>query len=112
PARLVLGAFGALGAVFLLEAAVPDFPLVLGLSFVVGTPIVALDVSLTTLLQRSAPDGYRGRVFGTMGTTISLAVLAGMGLGGGLGSLLGTQSMLAIAGAIDLGFGVLALVML
>jgi predicted MFS family arabinose efflux permease len=47
-----------------------------------------------------------------MGTTISLAVLAGMGLGGALGSLLGVRPVLALAGGIDLGFGLLALVML
>jgi predicted MFS family arabinose efflux permease len=112
PLRLIIAAIGALGAVFVLEAAFPVFLLVLGLGFLNGAPIVAVDVSLATLLQSHVPNHYRGRVFGTVETTISLAVLGGMGVGGVLGGLLGVQPVLATAGGINLGVAVWALVVL
>jgi predicted MFS family arabinose efflux permease len=85
----------------------PVFVLVLSLSVLGALPLVALEVTLTTVLQRRVPEEYRGRVFGTMETSMALAVLVGMGLGV-LGGLLAVLVVLAVAGVIDLGFGVVA----
>jgi predicted MFS family arabinose efflux permease len=112
PLSLVIGGFGALGMLYLLLALSPGLLVVLVLVFLVGAPIVALDVSLTTLLQRAVPDRYRGRVFGTLETTIAMVVLAGLVLGGLVGGSLGVRLLLALAGSIDLAFGLVALCLL
>lgn len=53
-------------------------PVGLVLFGLVGIPIAAMVVSFNALIQHEVPDAYRGRVFGALGTSAAVAMLAGM----------------------------------
>ncbi|HKO24740.1 MAG TPA: MFS transporter [Chloroflexota bacterium] len=89
-----------------------SLPAVMVLGFVMTVPVVGAGVGSSTLLQTGVPDAYRGRVFGALNTTAALVGLAGVGLAGIFGNVLGIVPMLGVAGAITLLAGVIALVML
>ena len=96
----------------LVPVAVPVLPLVLVLAGLTGVPAIGAMVSVNTLLQSCVLDRYRGRVLGTWGTTTSLAMLAGMGAGSGMGALLGVVAVLDLAGGLFTVAGLVALVVL
>jgi MFS family permease len=77
-----------------------------------GLPIMAMFVSVDTLLQQSVSDRYRGRVFGAYGATIGLAVLAGQALASALGDWMGVVPVLDVMGLLYMLAGLLALVLL
>jgi hypothetical protein len=58
------------------------------------------------------PDAYRGRVFATYGTTITLLLLCSMGLAGLLATPLGPASTLDAAAGLYLGAAALAMLVL
>ncbi len=97
PKRLVV--IGALGwglfdlAVFNTARLWVALPLLV----LVGIPIVGMIVSSNAWLQRESSDEYRGRVFGTLGTTMSLTLAAGMSVGSLLGDRLGIVAVLNVA---------------
>lgn len=62
----------------------------------VGLPATAAMSSYTTLLQLSAPDAFRGRIFGAQGTVSALTMLVGSLLAGAIGGILGPVAMLNI----------------
>ena len=64
---------------------------------VAGLQAIAWIVGLQTLLQQATVDEYRGRVFGTFGTTASLVMLIGSGLAGLTADLIGASVLLVIA---------------
>jgi MFS family permease len=79
----------------------------------VGLPAAAAGASLTTLLQTSVPDAYRGRVFGALGTTQSLVGLIGLLVAGGLGGVLSPVLLLDVfQGGAYLLVGLLAILVL
>ncbi|HSR69914.1 MAG TPA: MFS transporter [Acidobacteriota bacterium] len=82
--------------------------LVLVLVTLAGITAVAWLSGGYTQLQRSTPDAYRGRIFGTFGTTASLMTLTGMAAGGFLADLIGHLTMLNVAAALYLVAGLLA----
>jgi predicted MFS family arabinose efflux permease len=82
------------------------------LGFVMTMPVVGAGAGSSTLLQTGVPDAYRGRVFGALNTTAALVGLAGVGLAGICGDVLGIVPMLSMAGGITLLAGVIALVIL
>ncbi len=89
--------FGLLDiALFSSPLVVPGVWLGLVLIALVGLPAAAVGSSYTTLLQLSAPDAFRGRVFGARGTVSALASLIGSLLAGAAGSILGPVAMLNI----------------
>lgn len=89
--------FGLLDiALFSYPVFVPGVWLGLVLIAVVGLPAGAVGSGYTTLLQLSAPDAFRGRVFGARGTVSALATLIGSLLAGAIGSILGPVAMLNI----------------
>jgi len=55
------------------------------------------------------PDGYRGRVFGSLGTAQALAMLGGMGLAALLGDPVGVIPTMLLASLCFLAAGMLAL---
>jgi len=79
---------------------------------IAGLPVVAYDTGITTLLQHTVEDLYRGRVFGVMGTLGASLQLVGTLLAGLLGGLLGPLTLLNIQGGSYVLVGVLALVLL
>jgi MFS family permease len=87
-------------------------PLALALKAAQGAPIIGFYVSLETLLQRSAPDRYRGRIFGAYGATCALAMLAGQVIASLLGDRLGVVLVMNGVGALFLAAGLLALALL
>jgi MFS family permease len=89
-----------------------SLPVVMVLGFVMTVPVVGAGVGSSTLLQTGVPDAYRGRVFGALNTTAALVGLAGVGLAGIFGDILGIVPMLSVAGGITLLAGVIALVIL
>ncbi|HLK57495.1 MAG TPA: MFS transporter [Chthonomonadaceae bacterium] len=90
---------------------VPILPLVLVLVGIAGIPSVAYAVSEQTLLQQNVADEFRGRVFGTFGTTQSLLMLLGMGGGGLLTTWFSIVSILNLSCALFLLGGLIALQM-
>jgi Na+/melibiose symporter-like transporter len=65
---------------------------------VVGVPGAVTIAGLTTVLQRSTLDAYRGRVFGALGAVKGLAVIVGTISAGFLGESVGIVAILAFQG--------------
>jgi MFS family permease len=91
---------------------VPSVPLALALTGFAGVTSVASSVGAETLAQRSVPDEYRGRVFGSLGATLGLLSLLGATAGGALAELVGIVTMLNVATALILASGVVVLLRL
>ena len=96
-------------AIFLYPAFVEGVALGLALFVLVGVPATGMVAGLQTLLQTSAEDRYRGRVFGTLGTTQALLMLAGTLAGGALGDTVGIVPVLVVQGGAYVAAGVLVL---
>jgi Na+/melibiose symporter-like transporter len=64
----------------------------------VGVPGAVTIAGLTTVLQRSTSDSYRGRVFGALGAVRGLAVIVGTISAGFLGESVGIVPILAFQG--------------
>lgn len=77
-----------------------------------GAPVVGFSVGLQTLLQSSASDAYRGRVFGAYGTTIALTTLVGQAMASILGNHFGIVPIFMLAGCFELLGGLVAFVLL
>ena len=74
--------------------------------------VVSANVAATTMLQAAAPDRYRGRVYGALGTTNALIGLVSVALAGVLGDILGIRPMLMVAASITVVAGLLGLILL
>jgi Na+/melibiose symporter-like transporter len=64
----------------------------------VGIPGAVTVAGLTTVLQRSTSDAYRGRVFGALGAVKGMAVIVGTISAGFLGESVGIVAILAFQG--------------
>ncbi|MEO8971903.1 MAG: MFS transporter [Ktedonobacteraceae bacterium] len=110
--------FGAIafGIVDLLIFNYPTFfpGIVIGLVLfvLVGIPGVGFSTGVTTMLQTSVADEYRGRIFGAMGTTSALLMLLGTILAGLLGDPLGAITVLNTQGGMYVLAGICVLVLL
>jgi MFS family permease len=98
--------------IFNSPAVVPGLALPLVLMVVVGLPIAGMSIGRTTLVQASAEDEYRGRVLGSLGTTVALASLVGTILGGLLGDRVGIVTLLNVDGIAYCLAGIMVLVTL
>ena len=112
PVHIMAVSAGAMGVLVLLIVNIPVLPVVLALMAVIGLPAVAFMVSEATMLQSGVADQYRGRVLGSYGMALALAMLLGMGAGSALGDWLGVVPLLdGVSGLYVLaGITVLALV--
>ncbi|MBK7725104.1 MAG: MFS transporter [Dehalococcoidia bacterium] len=97
---LVTGAFALIGtgATTLLLSSARGFELAAGALLLQGASVVALQVALSSYLQREAADAFRGRVMALVGMVASLAQIAGYAVAGPLIEWLGPRSALVIAG--------------
>ena len=86
-----------------------SFPVALGLFVLAGFPIVALMVSVQTLLQKSVPSEYLGRIFGSFSTTMAIMGLVGMGAASFLTDFVGLQPMLNVNAVLFILTGIVAL---
>jgi len=109
-----ISAFGLVvtGIVILILISMPHSVLVLPLMGVAGLAASAWLISSETLLQLGTSDQFRGRIFGTLGTTSALASLVGMLLAGALADLLSLVLVLSISGGLYVLSGVLAWILL
>ena len=115
PRLLGLGAvlFGLTDlAIFVYPSFVQSIAVGLALFVLVGVPAAGMLAGLQTLLQTSAEDRFRGRVFGALGTTQALLMLAGALLGGALGDAVGVVPVLVVQGGAYVAAGALVLVLL
>ncbi len=112
PRRISALGLVATGIVILAIISIPHSVFVLPLMSVAGLAASAWLISSETLLQLGASDQFRGRIFGTLGTTSALASLVGMILAGALTDLLGLVLILCISGGLYIISGLLAWIML
>jgi Na+/melibiose symporter-like transporter len=112
PARLIALGLGAAGVILVVRTTVPMLPLFLALTALAPVFITGVTISLQTLFQRGVPDQYRGRIFASFGTTTSLLLLGGLGLGSVLGNRLSVVALLDAAGGLFVLSGAVALVWL
>jgi MFS family permease len=96
---------GALITVILLN---PNILLIVILAGLTGIPAIAWIAGLQTQLQQTTTDEYRGRIFGTFGTTISLLMLASSGLAGATADIFSAKILIFVAALISIGAGFLA----
>lgn len=99
-------------AIFVYPSFVESIAVGLALFVLVGVPAAGMLAGLQTLLQTSAKDHVRGRVFGALGTTQALLMLAGTLLGGALGDAVGIVPVLVVQGGAYVAAGILVLVLL
>lgn len=109
---------GALG-IGLLDFALFNYPLFfseiwlgLGFIFVVGIPAVGFGTGWNTLLQRSVPDAYLGRVFGAYSMVGGLLLLVGTSLAGAIGNKVEPILLLNVQSGVYMLAGLFALVTL
>jgi Na+/melibiose symporter-like transporter len=118
PPRRVLGvasiAFGSLDALLFVSPLVrPEIALGLAIIALVGVTTVAWGAGFNAILQTSVEDAYRGRLLGTIFTTMALLRLGSTILAGLLGSVLSPIPLLVTfqAGSYVL-LGIVALALL
>jgi MFS family permease len=91
---------------------VPIFTFEIGLFVAVGIPGIWVSTGGLSLLQTSASDAYRGRVFGVLGAVFALLNVAGIVAASTLTDRLGVVTMLNIQGSGYIAAGVLLLALL
>lgn len=112
PVYLIVPGLVIAGVCILVVINYPVLVMALPLIAFVGIFVVGTFVSMQTLLQQSVADSYRGRLFGTLNTTMSVFMLIGMLLASGLGAQLGVVPLLDVAGIFTFLAGLAALAML
>lgn len=100
------------GVLILLMANLRSLPVALVAFLLAGIPIVAFSVGVDTLLQRFVTDRYRGRVFGALGTSLSIFMLIGQSVSSLLGDRFGPVPLLDLKGLFDITAGLLAFLLL
>jgi MFS family permease len=99
----------AAGTVLLVKYNTPVLPLAFALTLPIGITSVASAVGAQTVVQRTIPDAYRGRVFGSLGATGALLSLLGAVVGGFLGGAVGIVPGLDVAAALTILAGAVVL---
>lgn len=112
PRRLAAMGLVVTGTVIFAIISFPRSLLALVFMLIAGIAASAWFISSETLLQMGTSDQFRGRIFGTLGTTSALASLVGMGLAGMLSEMIGLIPILSISGGMYVASGVLAWIML
>ena len=90
----------------------PSLSLLLLIYFCGGGPVVFFFIGITTLLQQSTPDRYRGRIFGLYGTLNTVLLLIGMLFASTFATLLGARFIFGLMGAFYFLAGLVALCIL
>jgi MFS family permease len=109
PTRLIPMSGVLVGLLLLAIVNIPILAVDLVLVGLAGVAVIGFFVNLYTLLQASAVDAYRGRIFGAFGVVQALTMLLGMVLASSLGDRIGIVPVLDIAASCDLLAGLLAL---
>ena len=70
------------------------------LMILVGIPGASTQAARTTILQTHVDDAFRGRVFGSLGTSSALLMLTGTAIAGVVGDRLGPIALLNVQGSV------------
>jgi len=100
--RLLVGGFAATGAVIVLIALAPAFPIALGLFALLGLTNVIFYVPTVTIFQEATPPAMRARVFGARIALSNLSWLPIILVSGLLADAIGPEILIAVAGALTL----------
>ena len=107
---LSLLAFGVLDlALFNYPLLFSGFGIGVALMVLVGVPTVSTHAARATILQTNVEDVYRGRVFGSLGTSAAVLMLVGTLVAGATGALLGPIVLLNFQGGAYVAAGLLVL---
>jgi len=98
--RLLVGGFAATGAVIVLIALAPAFPIALGLFALLGLTNVIFYVPTVTIFQEATPPAMRARVFGARIALSNLSWLPIILVSGLLADAIGPEILIAVAGAL------------
>lgn len=98
--QIAAGSLAIAGMIILAIVAFPAMVVLLPLLVAVGIVSIFGFVTIQTVLQLGTEDRFRGRVFGAFGTTVSLLMFAGSGVGGALADRLGAELLMNFAGVI------------
>ncbi|MEM7114721.1 MAG: MFS transporter [Chloroflexota bacterium] len=110
--QLISVGLASSGLIIFVAIGFPMLTVVLPAMLLVGIPGIIAFVTIQTLLQQETEDAYRGRIFGAFGTTITLLMLLGSGVGGVLTDLLGGTALMSGAAIIYIIAGLLAAALL
>lgn len=108
PRQLIVTGLVFLAGLIVLMLSFPTLEIVLPLLVLAGFAVIAWIVSVQTLLQTGSEDAYRGRVFGSFGTTTTLLMFFGSALGGLFTDLSGAGTLMLGSAVIYLVAGVVA----
>lgn len=109
PVRVIWGGLFGKGLTYLLVFNSRSFLLILLIFILSGTPGVGWQISAQTLIQTTAEERLRGRVFGAYGAILALFLLIGTGLGSALAVSLQIVPVLDIGCGLLLVAGIIAL---
>ncbi|MBO0782840.1 MAG: MFS transporter [Ktedonobacteraceae bacterium] len=112
PSRLIMLGLLIPGVVILIIANIPSIPLALVSITLIGIIVMFCIISSETLMQQSVSDAYRGRIFGSYGTTSSLLAVIALAVASPLGDQVGSIPVLNASGALYILAGLSALIML
>ena len=90
----------------------PPLPVALVIFCLAGAPLIGFYIGIRTVLQSSAPDRFRGRVFGAYATMVAFATLVGQGAGSLIGDRFGVVSGFTLAGIFELLAALVAFILL
>ncbi len=110
--QIAAGSLAIVGVIILAMVAFPSMVILLPLLVLVGIASIFGFITIQTVLQLGTEDQFRGRVFGAFGTTVSLLMFAGSGIGGALADVLGAEILMNFTGIIYLSAAGLAAVLL
>jgi len=110
--QIASGSLAIVGMIILGMVAFPSMVVLLPLLVIAGIASIFGFITIQTVLQLGTEDRFRGRVFGAFGTTVSLLMFAGSGIGGALADRLGAEILMNLTGIIYLAAAVLAAILL
>jgi MFS family permease len=111
-ANLIGPGLFVLGLMTVATFAVPIFFLDAIFFLLVGPAVVGMQTGIQTLLQTHVEDRFRGRVFGSFGTVISLAVVTGQLVASLVGGTTGPVPLMIVGGLITMATGIGAFIFL
>ncbi len=88
------------------------FVFIAALFVLVGVPVAVFFPTVNAIIQSTVADAYRGRVLGALGTTMALLGLAGIGIAGTLGDVVGVVAILNIQAIAHIIAGLVVLAIL
>ena len=100
--RLLVIGFATTGAVIILIALAPAFPIALALFALLGVTNIVYYVPTITILQEATPQNMRARVFGARIAITNLSWLPIIFVSGTLADVVGPAPLLVVAGVVTL----------